>query len=117
VDNLQAFEQSHHAKNRGVVRPRAPRRSQILDLLQRERFSGLEEHIQNPAPTGRDAQTLPAQAVQDGFGRKRKGGFAHDGMDTLTEHRKRQTENFLSSSLLFNPFFQHTAQDNLPTCP
>jgi len=94
---MQAFEERHHPKNRGVVRPRPPCCCQILDLLQRQRFSGLEEHIENPASAGRDAQTLPAQTVQDGFGSKRKGGFAHDGVDPLTEHRKRQTENFLSS--------------------
>lgn len=74
VDEVQAFQQGHHAENGGVVGGFALGHGEVLDFLEGERFVGLEEHVQDAAPAPGDTHALAAQAVKDGIGSEMEFG-------------------------------------------
>ncbi len=65
MDDMQALQQRDHAEDRGVVRPFAARGGLVLNLLERKRASGLEEHLKDAPAASRHAHPFPAQAVED----------------------------------------------------
>ena len=67
VNQVQAIQQSNHAKDGRIIRAASLGGGEFLDLLQRKRSSRPEEGVNDIAPSSGNAEAFSTEPVQDGL--------------------------------------------------